>query len=53
MARRGCLPVEGYWRLQASAVGYHAATSRVYHVPPEVAGIRLNLRPDPWRSNVF
>jgi hypothetical protein len=38
---------DGYWRLQASAVGYHSLTSRVYKVPPEVTGIRLELRPDP------
>lgn len=39
--------VDGYWRLQASAVGYHPRTSKAYKVPPEVTGIRLALRPDP------
>jgi len=38
---------DGYWRLQVSAVGYHSLTSRVYKVPPEVTGIRLDLKPDP------
>jgi len=38
---------DGYWRLQASAVGYHSLTSKAYKVPPEVTGIRLELRPDP------
>ena len=38
---------DGYWRLQASAVGYRSLTSKAYKVPPEVTGIRLQLRPDP------
>jgi hypothetical protein len=38
---------EGYWRLRARAVGYHSVTGRVYKVPPEVTGIKLELRPDP------
>jgi hypothetical protein len=38
---------DGYWRLQASAFGYHSLTSKAYKVPPEVTGIRLELRPDP------
>ena len=38
---------DGYWRLRASAVGYHSVTGKVYKVPPEVTGIRLELRPDP------
>jgi hypothetical protein len=38
---------DGYWRLQASAIGYKAFTSKAYKVPPEVTGIKLELRPDP------
>jgi hypothetical protein len=41
---------DGYWRLKASAFGYHSLTSHVYKVPPEVTGIRLELRPDPAQS---
>jgi hypothetical protein len=42
---------DGYWRLQASAVGYRSLTSKAYKVPPEVTGIRLELRPDPAQQH--
>lgn len=44
---------DGYWRLQASAVGYFPFTSKVYRVPPEVTGIQLKLRPDPAQQRLF
>jgi hypothetical protein len=44
---------DGYWRLKASAVGYHSLTSKAYKVPPEVTGIRLELRPDPAQQRVL
>jgi hypothetical protein len=44
---------DGYWRLQASAVGYFPLTSKVYNVPPEVTGIRLALRPDPAQQRLL
>jgi hypothetical protein len=38
---------DGYWRLRVSALGYYSLTGKVYKVPPEVTGIRLELRLDP------
>jgi hypothetical protein len=34
-------------------VGYYPLTSKVYKVPPEVTGIRLELRPDPAQQRLL
>jgi len=36
----------GFWRLRITAFGYRPLTSPVYKVPPEVTGLKLQLRQD-------
>ena len=39
----------GYWRLRVRSFGFRPYSSPVYHVPPAVTGLRLELRRDPRR----